>query len=115
MYHVVSEQVGKEKAWKEAKIEDVHKWSAATKGFKDDGNGAWKGVEGGRWEFMEAEGQKGVMLINAQRTRNKRFSGEWGMVSGNGNGNGYANGHANGSGRVNGGSSYSVRVSVNGN
>ena len=118
LYHVVSEQVGKEKAWKDAKIEDVNKWSAAVKSFKDDGSGAYKGADI-RWEIIEDDSQKSAIHINALRKRSTRFSGEWGMLNGYGNGhsNGhYSNGYTNGSVRSHGSasvsSSYNVLVST---
>ena len=113
LYHVVSEQVGKEKAWKDAKIEDVNKWSAAAKSFKDDGSGGYKGAEI-RWEIIEDDSQKGAVHINALRKRSTRFSGEWGMLNGNSNGhsNGYTNGSVSSNGNAGGSSSYSVTVST---
>jgi len=52
LYHIVSEQVSTQDIWKNAKVEDVSKWAANLRTFKDDGSGAWRGVTDGQWEFM---------------------------------------------------------------
>lgn len=79
LYHVVSEQVKDQDIWKNAKIEDVSKWSGAAKSFKDDGSGVWKGVPGGQWEFMADDSK--VKHINAMKRRSTRYSGNYGVGS----------------------------------
>lgn len=102
LYHIVADQVKDQDAWKNAKFEDVNKWSGAVKSFKDDGSGVWKGVPDGHWEFMADDGK--YKHINAMRRRTTRIaSSNWanGSFSTNGstvrdntNGN---NGYVNGS------------------
>lgn len=91
LYHIVSEQVADQDAWKRGKVEDVNKWAAAAKTFKDDGTGAWRGVPEGQWEFM-ADSSK-YKHVNAMKRRSTRVSsGAW-MNGNTMNGsNGYVNG-----------------------
>ena len=104
LYHIVVEQVGKEKAWTSNKVDDVNKWAGGMKSFKDDGSGGWRGVEKGKWEFMAGEASK-VKHTNALRRRSARYSGDW---SANGSMNGQGNGRVNVSSKV-------VPMEVNGN
>lgn len=82
LYHIVSEQVSGQDVWKNAKVEDVNKWSGAVKTFKDDGSGAWKGVPDGKWEFIDDSKYKHT---NVMKRKQARFS------SGS-----YSNGYSNG-------------------
>lgn len=91
LYHVVSEQVAGQETWKNAKVDDVNKWGAAVKGFKDDGSGAWRGVPNGQWEFMADDGKH--KHVNAMKRRSARYSGNYGSGS-NGTANGGMNGQA---------------------
>jgi len=72
LYHTVSQQVSDQDAWKNAKIDDVNKWSGAVKSFRDDGTGAWRGVPEGQWEFMADDGK--YKHINAMKKRSARYS-----------------------------------------
>ena len=91
LYHIVSEQVADQDAWKNSKVEDVHKWGNAVKTFKDDGSGAWRGVYQGKWEFIADDGK--YKHINAMKRRSTRVS------------LGYTNGYSNGVNGTNGATS----------
>ncbi|KAK5100290.1 hypothetical protein LTR70_001723 [Exophiala xenobiotica] len=88
LYHIVAEQVSDQDAWRNAKVEDVNKWGAAVKSFKDDGSGAWRGVPEGQWEFMADDGK--YKHINAMKRRSARYSSGYFVNGTNGKSNGAA-------------------------
>jgi len=88
LYHIVAKQVADQDAWKNAKVEDVNKWSGAAKSFKDDGSGAWRDVPDGQWEFMA--GNEKYKHVNAMKRRSARYSSGYFVNGINGKNNGVA-------------------------